>query len=147
MKSLHAFIKKETMEQFRSGRLMILGILFVLLGVMNPAVAKITPWLLEILADSLAESGMTVTPVTVSAMDSWVQFFKKMICFQTIRKGLTMQTTVSSEKKYAPPKRSEKQIGNTTFIVNSFFREKSDESIAVKLERLMKADVQKEATT
>ena len=53
-----------------------------------------------------------------------------------------MQTTVSSEKKYAPPKRS-----NTTFIVNSFFREKSDESIAVKLERLMKADVQKEATT
>ena len=56
-----------------------------------------------------------------------------------------MQTTVSSEKKYAPPKRSEKQIGNTTFIVNSFFREKSDESIAVKLERLMKADVQKEA--
>jgi ABC-2 type transport system permease protein len=78
MKSLLAFIKKETMEQFRSGRLMILGILFVLLGVMNPAVAKITPWLLEILADSLAESGMTVTPVTVSAMDSWVQFFKNM---------------------------------------------------------------------
>ena len=36
MKSLLAFIKKETMEQFRSGRLMILGILFVLLGVMNP---------------------------------------------------------------------------------------------------------------
>ena len=58
-----------------------------------------------------------------------------------------MQTTASSEKKYAPPKRSEKQIGNMTFIVNSFFREKSDESIAVKLERLMKADVQKEATT
>ena len=55
-----------------------------------------------------------------------------------------MQTTASSEKKYAPPKRSEKQIGNTTFIVNSFFREKSDESIAVKLECLMKADVQKE---
>lgn len=86
MKSLLAFIKKETMEQFRSGRLMILGILFVLLGVMNPAVAKITPWLLEILADSLAESGMTVTPVTVSAMDSWVQFFKNtvvasLICF------------------------------------------------------------------
>ena len=52
-----------------------------------------------------------------------------------------MQTTVSSEKKYAPPKRSEKQIGNTTFIVKSGCREKSDESIAVKLERLMKADV------
>lgn len=54
---------------------------------------------------------------------------------------------IQSENKYAPPMRSKKKIGNTTFIVNSFFREKSDESIAVKLERLMKADVQKEATT
>ena len=54
---------------------------------------------------------------------------------------------IQSENKYAPPMRSTKKIGNTTFIVNSFFREKSDESIAVKLERLMKADVQKEATT
>ncbi len=78
MKSLIAFIKKETMEQLRSGRLMILGILFVLLGIMNPATAKLTPWLLEIMADSLAESGMTVTNVTVSAMDSWVQFFKNI---------------------------------------------------------------------
>ena len=58
-----------------------------------------------------------------------------------------MQTTVSSEKKYAPPRRSEKQIGNTTFIVNSLFQEKVNEGIAVKLERLMKADVQKEVTT
>ena len=78
MKSLLAFIKKETMEQLRSGRLIILGILFVLLGIMNPAVAKLTPWMLEIFADSLAESGMTVTNVTVSAMDSWVQFFKNI---------------------------------------------------------------------
>ena len=45
---------------------------------------------------------------------------------------------IQSENKYAPPMRSKKKIGNTTFIVNSFFREKSDESITVKLERLMK---------
>ena len=78
MRSLVAFMKKELLEQLRSGRLMILGILFVLLGVMNPAVAKLTPWLLEVMADSLAESGMSVTVVTVTAMDSWVQFFKNM---------------------------------------------------------------------
>ncbi|MBR5247467.1 MAG: ABC transporter permease subunit [Lachnospiraceae bacterium] len=78
MKSLLAFIKKETMEQLRSGRLIILGILFILLGIMNPAVAKLTPWLLEVLADSLAESGMIVTSVTVTAMDSWMQFFKNI---------------------------------------------------------------------
>jgi ABC-2 type transport system permease protein len=78
MKSLVAFLKKEIAEQFRSGRIMILGLLFVLFGIMNPAVAKLTPWLLEVMADSLAESGMTVTDVTVTAMDSWVQFFKNM---------------------------------------------------------------------
>ena len=78
MKSLLAFIKKETMEQLRSGRLIILGILFILLGIMNPAVAKLTPWLLEVLADSLAESGMIVTSVTVTTMDSWMQFFKNI---------------------------------------------------------------------
>ena len=78
MKSLFAFIKKEYMEQLRSGRLWITLALFVLLGIMNPAVAKLTPWLLEVMSDSLSESGMTVTDVKVSAMDSWVQFFKNM---------------------------------------------------------------------
>jgi len=54
---------------------------------------------------------------------------------------------VQSEKRYAPPKRSVKKIGNTTFIVNSFYEEKSKESVATKMERLIKSDVQKEATT
>ena len=78
MRSLFSFIKKELTEQFRSGRLMILGLLFVLFGIMNPAIAKLTPWLLETMADSLAESGMIVTDVKVSAMDSWVQFYKNI---------------------------------------------------------------------
>lgn len=78
MKALIAFTKKEFTEQLRSGRLTVLGILFVLFGIMNPAVAKLTPWLLEMMSESLAESGMTVTVGTVSAMDSWVQFFKNI---------------------------------------------------------------------
>lgn len=78
MRSLPAFLKKELLEQYRSGKVMLLGLLFVLLGIMNPAIAKLTPWLLETMADSLAESGMVVTGVTVSAMDSWVQFYKNL---------------------------------------------------------------------
>lgn len=78
MKSLIAFTKKEIISEIRSGRLLILGILFVAFGIMNPAVAKLTPWLLDIMADSLAESGMTVTDITVSALDSWAQFFKNI---------------------------------------------------------------------
>ena len=56
-----------------------------------------------------------------------------------------MQTTASSEKKYAPPKRSEKQIGNTTFIVNSFFLEQTKDGVVSKIERLIKDDVRKKA--
>ncbi|MBQ8269229.1 MAG: ABC transporter permease [Clostridia bacterium] len=78
MNALIAFIKKEFFEQIRSNKLLILLMIFFAFGIMNPAIARITPWLLEMLADSLAESGMTVTGVTVSAMDSWVQFFKNI---------------------------------------------------------------------
>lgn len=78
MKSFLAFIKKDIMEQSRSGKMLILGILFLVFGVMNPAVAKLTPWLLEVMSESLAESGMTITAVEPSAMDSWIQFFKNI---------------------------------------------------------------------
>ena len=78
MKSLFAFFKKEIMFQMRSGRVLILLILFVLFGVMNPAIAKLTPLLFELLGDTLAESGMIVTEYTVTAMDSWVQFYKNL---------------------------------------------------------------------
>ncbi len=78
MRGFLAFMKKEWMEQLRSSRLIILTILFVLFGIMNPAIAKLTPWLFEVLAESLEESGMVVTTVEVDAMTSWVQFFKNV---------------------------------------------------------------------
>ncbi len=99
MRSLFAFIKKEFTEQFRSGRLIILGLLFVLFGIMNPAIAKLTPWLLETMADSLAESGMIVTDVKVSAMDSWVQFYKNipigLIAFVLIENSIFTKEYIS----------------------------------------------------
>lgn len=78
MKSFMAFFKKEILESVRSGKLLILGILFLIFGIMNPAIAKLTPWMYDILSDSLAESGMIVTEVTVDALTSWTQFFKNI---------------------------------------------------------------------
>ena len=78
MRSFLAFFKKELLESYRSGKLMILGMLFFAFGVMNPAVAKLTPWLMEIMSESLADSGMIVTSVTVDALTSWTQFFKNI---------------------------------------------------------------------
>lgn len=78
MRQLKVFIKKEFMELYRGGKLLLLIILFVLFGIMNPAIAKLTPWLMETMADSLKDSGLTVTEVTVNALTSWTQFYKNV---------------------------------------------------------------------
>lgn len=78
MKALLAFTKKEFLETVRTGKLIILILLFALFGIMNPAVAKLTPWLMEMMSDSIAESGLVVTEVQVDAMSSWTQFFKNV---------------------------------------------------------------------
>ncbi len=78
MKTLMAFIKKEWMEQIRSSRLMILGFLFLAFGIMNPAIAKFTPWIMEMMAESMEEAGLVVMEAKVDAMTSWTQFYKNV---------------------------------------------------------------------
>lgn len=75
---MRAFLKKEYMELCRSGRLLMLVLIFALFGIMNPAMAKLTPWLMETLSDSLAEAGFATMDVTVDAMTSWAQFYKNI---------------------------------------------------------------------
>lgn len=71
-------MKKEWIESIRRGKITILIILFVFFGIMNPAIAKLTPWLTEMMADSLAEAGMAVMEIHVDALTSWKQFFKNI---------------------------------------------------------------------
>ena len=75
---MSAFLKKEWMELCRTGRLMILLLVFTLFGIMNPALAKLTPWLMETLSESLADTGLVTTSVNVDAMTSWAQFYKNI---------------------------------------------------------------------
>lgn len=77
MNVFFAFLKKEFFELSRSGKLLIFGFIFVLFGIMNPAVAKLTPWILEQSADSFSQ-GIVIGEVTVTAMDSWGQFVKNI---------------------------------------------------------------------
>lgn len=73
-----AFMKKEWMENTRTGRIWILLILFGLFGVMNPAIAKLTPWMMDVLSESLESQGFVVTEVNVTAVDSWIQYYKNI---------------------------------------------------------------------
>ena len=78
MRSMLAFTKKEFIGQLRGGKIIIICAVFILLGIMNPGVAKLTPWLLEVMSESMAESGMNITITTPSALDSWTQFYKNI---------------------------------------------------------------------
>ncbi len=78
MRRLSALIKKECLEQLRTGKIIILIIICILLGIMNPAIAKLTPWLMQMFSESFADTGITVTEVEINAVTSWVQFFKNI---------------------------------------------------------------------
>ena len=74
------------MELTRTGKLLILGIIFIFFGILNPAMAKLTPWLYEMLSDQFADQGLVIGEVTVTALTSWTQFFKNapMVLIVTI---------------------------------------------------------------
>lgn len=78
MKQFIAFFRKECMEQIRSGKLLILLIVFIIFGIMNPAMAKLTPWIMEMAAESLTEIGLAITDVEVNALTSWEQYYKNV---------------------------------------------------------------------
>ncbi len=77
MRALISFMKKEWISQLRSGKLLSIGIVFVIIGILSPAMAKLTPALLEMLSSS-QEGSVAITVGEVTALDSWVQFFKNI---------------------------------------------------------------------
>ena len=78
MNTLITFIKKEFTEHYRSKKLLIILLVFVGVGILNPLTALITPWIFEMLADTMENSGIIMGDITITALDSWVQFFKNI---------------------------------------------------------------------
>ncbi len=99
MKPIAAFIKKEILELIRTGRLLILTILFILFGIMNPAIAKLTPWLMKMMSESLSETGLILTEININAMTSWTQFYKNIPIALLIFLLLVSSTLTSEYQK------------------------------------------------
>ncbi|NGZ77087.1 ABC transporter permease subunit [Saccharibacillus alkalitolerans] len=76
MRQLTAFMRKEWLESVRTGKVTILLLLFIGFGILNPAIAKLTPRLLTLMSESLSETGLSVSAVKVDALTSWAQFYK-----------------------------------------------------------------------
>jgi ABC-2 type transport system permease protein len=71
MKAYLAFTKKEFTEYVRTYKLLILGLVFLLFGMMNPVLAKFTPEIIK-------AAGLDLQLPEPTALDSWTQFFKNV---------------------------------------------------------------------
>jgi len=71
MKAYIAFTKKEFTEYVRTYKLLILGLVFLLFGMMNPVLAKFTPEIIK-------AAGLDIQLPEPTALDSWAQFFKNV---------------------------------------------------------------------
>lgn len=79
MKTLFCFMKKEWLEYSRSRKLLIIFGMAILFGIMNPAMGKLTPWLLENLNTEGIE--IIIDKSAINANMSWQQFYKNMPMF------------------------------------------------------------------
>lgn len=74
MRGMTAFLKKEFCEMIRTYKILILGSVFFLLGVIGPLTAKYMPEIME----QFLPQGMTLALEAPKALDSWMQFFKNV---------------------------------------------------------------------
>jgi len=76
MRQLTALIGKEGLEVIRTGKATILLLVFIVFGILNPAIAKLTPWMFALMSESMAGMGLSASEIQVNALTSWAQFYK-----------------------------------------------------------------------
>lgn len=79
MKQISVILRKESLELLRTGKAALLLIVFSIFGIMNPALAKLTPWMLQLMSGALSDQGITIGVVTVNALTAWTQYFKNLL--------------------------------------------------------------------
>ena len=95
MRSFLIFTGKECTEHIRSKRLLILGLVFILFGIMSPAAAKFMP---EILKMAGNDTGVIIQMSPPTVLDSYLQFFKNMNSIAVIVLLLVFAGLVVDEK-------------------------------------------------
>lgn len=93
MRAFLAFTKKEFCEVSRTYKLFIMGAVFLIMGMMNPLTAKLTPELLK----TFMPEGMNITVPDPSAIDSWMQFFKNVPQMGLIVLMIVFSGTITNE--------------------------------------------------
>jgi len=93
MKGYLVFLKKELLEYAKTYKLLIMLMVFAILGITNPLVAKLTPQILE----SLMTDGIIAALPEPTAYDAWTQFFKNATQMGLIVMVILFSGVLSSE--------------------------------------------------
>jgi ABC-2 type transport system permease protein len=76
MAGFGVFLRKELREAIGSNRLLVVGVVFLILGIISPATAKYTPELLKLVGTGQAGVQITIPPPTV--VDAITQYLKNV---------------------------------------------------------------------
>ena len=76
MAGFGVFLRKELREALRGNRLLVVGVVFLLLGIISPVTAKYTPELLKLIGTG--QAGVTITFPTPTVADAIAQYLKNV---------------------------------------------------------------------
>lgn len=94
MKPTWYFLKKELLEAWRNYHILIITIVFVIFGIEGPLMAKLTPDILKMAANS---SQIVIKLPDPTSVDAWQQYYKNMTQIGIYLLAVIFSGTVSSE--------------------------------------------------
>lgn len=88
------FMKKELLEAWRNYHILLIAIIFVIFGIEGPLMAKLTPDILKMAANS---SQMIIKMPDPTSVDAWQQYYKNITQIGIYLLAIIFSGTVSSE--------------------------------------------------
>ncbi|MBC8263308.1 MAG: ABC transporter permease subunit [Anaerolineales bacterium] len=113
-----AALRKEWLEQWRTHRLLTVGVVLAVFGLLSPLIAKYTPEIIKLIPNGEAIAQLIPTP---TAMDAVTQYIKNIGQFGVILALLLTMGAVAQEKdKGTAAMMLVKPLPRATFLVAKF---------------------------
>lgn len=93
MRIFLSLLKKEAIEGARTKKMISTFILFLLIGLISPLTAKLTPMILQ----SIATGNIDINVAPPSEIDSWIQFFKNISQIGMFGLAIILSTQMANE--------------------------------------------------
>jgi len=118
MNTMLTFLRKEWIEQARTSRLIILGVVLVFFGLSSPLFAKFTPQILALVPGGEQFAGLVPAPTVTDAITQYVKNINQFSLFLAIL--LTMGMVAQEKEKGTAAMMLVKPVSRTAFLLAKF---------------------------